>query len=122
MVREREILSKVVYGGRRILHIEVGDVDLDACKSFINQGKGGHRPPYFVFRQASAWCSKTTCTPHRANRCLFETRRFWPFTKRRIQQIVQGYREISSLLPQRVLSLRPGALPLQGFSEIVGTM
>ena len=48
MVREREILSKVVYGGRRILHIEVGDVDLDACKSFINQGKGGHRPPYFV--------------------------------------------------------------------------
>jgi hypothetical protein len=34
MVRERKILSKVVYGGRRILHIEVGDVDLDACKSF----------------------------------------------------------------------------------------
>jgi integrase/recombinase XerD len=27
------------------------------------------------------------------NRYLFETRRFGPFTTRRIQQIVQGYRE-----------------------------
>ena len=28
---------------------------------------------------------------------LFETRRFWPFTTRRIQQIVQSYREMAGI-------------------------
>src|ERR1700758_4850267 len=49
------------------------------------------------FRRASAWCSRATCTPHRRNRYLFETRRFGPFTTRRIQQIVQGYREMAGI-------------------------
>jgi hypothetical protein len=31
------------------------------------------------------------------NRYLFETRRFGPFTTRRIQQIVQGYREMAGI-------------------------
>jgi site-specific recombinase XerD len=35
--------------------------------------------------------SHFSATPR--NRYLFETRRFGPFTTRRIQQIVQGYRE-----------------------------
>jgi len=35
--------------------------------------------------------SHLSATPR--NRYLFETRRFGPFTTRRIQQIVQGYRE-----------------------------
>jgi integrase/recombinase XerD len=34
---------------------------------------------------------------HPRNRSLFETRRFGPFTTRRIQQIVQGYREIAGI-------------------------
>src|ERR1035441_2881725 len=47
------------------------------------------------FRRASVWCSRVTCTPR--NRYLFETRRFGPFTTRRIQQIVQSYREMAGI-------------------------
>jgi integrase len=48
-----------------LVHIEVGDVDLDVCKIFINRGKAP-RTATSCFRRASAWCSKATCTPRRA--------------------------------------------------------
>jgi len=48
-----------------LVHIEVGDVDLDACKIFINRGKGA-KDRYVLFPATSAWCSKATCTPRRA--------------------------------------------------------
>src|ERR1700682_1765702 len=63
---QHEILLKLLfYTAVRVselVHIEVGDVDLDACKIFINRGKAP-RTATFCFRQASAWCSKATCTP-----------------------------------------------------------
>ena len=67
---QHEILLKLLfYTAVRVselVHIEVGDVDLDACKIFINRGKGAPRTATFCFRRASAWCSKATCTPRRA--------------------------------------------------------
>jgi integrase len=49
-----------------LVQIEVGDVDLEACKIFINRGKGA-KDRYILFpASASAWCSRATCTPHRA--------------------------------------------------------
>jgi carbonic anhydrase len=66
---QHEILLKLLfYTAVRVselVHIEVGDVDLDACKIFINRGKGA-KDRTSCFRRASAWCSKATCTPRRA--------------------------------------------------------
>jgi integrase len=63
---QHEILLKLLfYTAVRVselVQIEVGDVDLEACKIFINRGKGAKD----CFRRASAWCSRATCTPHRA--------------------------------------------------------
>ena len=48
------------------LVIEVGDVDLDACKIFINRGKGA-KDRYILFPASfRLGCSKATCTPRRA--------------------------------------------------------
>ena len=87
---QHEILLKLLFytavRASELVHIEVGDVDLEACKIFINCGKGA-KDRYILF---PASFHRST-TPR--NRYLFETRRFGPFTTRRIQQIVQGYRE-----------------------------
>ena len=48
-----------------LVHIEVGDLDLDACKILSIAAKAP-RTAISCFRRASAWCSKATCTPRRA--------------------------------------------------------
>jgi hypothetical protein len=45
------------------------------------------------FSSDRSYSPKSHLSATRRNRYLFETRRFGPFTTRRIQQIVQGYRE-----------------------------
>jgi integrase/recombinase XerD len=75
-----------------LVHIEVGDVDLDACKIFINRGKGA-KDRYILFPASFRLVLKSHLHAAPRNRYLFETRRFGPFTTRRIRQIVQGYRE-----------------------------
>ena len=75
-----------------LVHIEVGDVDLDACKIFINRGKGA-KDRYILFPASFRLVLKSHLHATPRNRYLFETRRFRPFTTRRIQQIVQDYRE-----------------------------
>jgi site-specific recombinase XerD len=93
---QHEILLKLLfYTAVRVselVHIEVGDVDLDACKIFINRGKGA-KDRYILFPAAFGLVLKSHLRAMPRNRYLFETRRFGPFTTRRIQQIVQGYRE-----------------------------
>ena len=37
-----------LYACSELVHIEVGDVDLDACKIFINRGKGA-KDRYILF-------------------------------------------------------------------------
>jgi integrase len=44
--RTQELLFYTVVRVSELIHIEVGDVDLDACKSFIIRGKGGHGSPH----------------------------------------------------------------------------
>ena len=75
-----------------LVHIEVGDVDLDACKIFINRGKGA-KDRYVLFPATFRLVLKSHLHAAPRNRYLFETQRFGAFTTRRIQQIVQGYRE-----------------------------
>ena len=93
---QHEILLKLLfYTAVRVselVHIEVGDVDLDACKIFINRGKGA-KDRYILFPASFRLVLKSHLHAAPRNRYLFETRRFGPFTTRRIQQIVQGYRE-----------------------------
>jgi integrase/recombinase XerD len=95
---QHEILLKLLfYTAVRVselVHIEVGDVDLDACKIFINRGKGA-KDRYILFPASFRLVLKSHLHAAPRNRYLFETRRFGPFTTRRIQQIVQGYREMA---------------------------
>jgi site-specific recombinase XerD len=82
-----------------LVHIEVGDVDLDACKIFINSGKGAKDPKdrYILFPAGFRLVLKSHLRAMPHNRYLFETRRFGPFTTRRIQQIVQQCREMAGI-------------------------
>ena len=97
---QHEILLKLLfYTAVRVselVRIEVSDVDLDPCKIFINQGKGA-KDRYILFPTSFRLVLKShlRASPH--NRYLFETRRCGPFTSRRIQQIVQEYRELAGI-------------------------
>ena len=74
-----------------LVNIKVTDVYLPACKIFIDQGKG-HKDRYLLFPQAFALVLRAHLAAHPKNRSLFETQRCGPYTVRRVQQIVQGYR------------------------------
>ena len=74
-----------------LVKIKVGDLDLGSCKVFIDRGKGA-RDLYILFPASFRLVLKSHLQANPKNRYLFETRRFGPFTPRRIQQIVQGYR------------------------------
>src|SRR5438105_901307 len=49
------------------------------------------------FRRASAWCSRATCTPHRAIDIYSRLGGLGRSRHARIQQIVQGYREMAGI-------------------------
>src|ERR1017187_2477495 len=89
------LLKLLFYTAVRVselVHIEVGNVDLDACKIFINRGKGA-KDRHILFPASFRLVLKSHLRATPRNRYLFEPRRFGPFTTRRIKQIVQGYRE-----------------------------
>ena len=94
-VQHALMLRLMFYTGVRVselCRIEVGDVDLEACKIFVNQGKGS-KDRYVLFGKSFATALRTHIAAHPANRWLFQTRRNSKFTARRIQQIVKGYAE-----------------------------
>jgi len=97
---QHEILLKLLFYTavrvNELVHIEVRDVDLDACKIFINRGKGA-KDRYILFPASFRLVLKSHLHAAPRNRYLFETRRFGPFTTRRIQQIVQDYREMAGI-------------------------
>jgi site-specific recombinase XerD len=101
---QHEIMLKLLfYTAVRIselIHIKAGDVDLDHCKIFIDQGKG-RKDRYILFPASFRLVLKSHLRANPQNQYLFETRRFGPFTPRRVQQIVQGYRERAGIT-QRV--------------------
>ena len=75
-----------------LCNILVADVDLDACKVRINQGKGS-KDRYVLFGKSFATALRTHIAAHPSNRYLFQTRRNTRFTSRRVQQIVKYYAE-----------------------------
>jgi integrase/recombinase XerD len=93
---QHEILLKLLfYTAVRVselVRIQINDMDLDQCKIFINRGKGA-RDRYILFPASFRLVLKSHLRASPRNRYLFETRRCGPFTPRRIQQIVQEYRE-----------------------------
>jgi integrase/recombinase XerD len=64
--------------------------------SSINRGKGA-KDRYILFPASFRLVLKSHLHAASRNRYLFETRRFGPFTTRRIQQIVQAYRETAGI-------------------------
>ena len=75
-----------------LCRIEVGDVDLEACKIFVSQGKGS-KDRYVLFGRGFATALRTHLAAHKHNRYLFQTRRATRYSTRRVEQIVQKYAE-----------------------------
>jgi integrase/recombinase XerD len=93
---QHEIMLKLLfYTAVRVselANIRVEDVDSDGCKIFINQGKGA-KDRYILFPAGFRLVLKSHLRANPKNRYLFESQRCTPFTPRRIQQIVQHYRD-----------------------------
>ncbi len=92
-VQHALMLRLLFYTGVRVSELcgmLVADVDLEACKIRINQGKGGkHR--FVLFGKGFATALRTHIAAHPTNRWLFQTQRNSKFSTRRVQQIVSKY-------------------------------
>jgi integrase len=97
---QHEILLKLLFFTAvrvgELVRIEVGDVNLTACTIFVGQGKGC-KDRYILFPQGFNLVLRAHLAAHPKNRFVFETQRCGPYTVRRVQQIVQHYREAAGL-------------------------
>ena len=73
-----------------LCNIGISDVDLEACKIRVNQGKGS-KDRYVLFGKGFATALRTHISAHPHNRWLFQTQRHGKFSTRRVQQIVSHY-------------------------------
>jgi site-specific recombinase XerD len=93
---QHEIMLKLLfYTAVRVselVGIRVEEVDTQQCKIFINRGKGS-KDRYILFPRSFRLVLRSHLKANPKNRYLFESRRGTPFTPRRMQQIVQGYRD-----------------------------
>ena len=93
---QHEIMLKLLfYTAVRVselVRIRVEDVDTQQCKIFINRGKGS-KDRYILFPKSFRLVLRSHLKANPKNRYLFESQRCTPFTPRRVQQIVQGYRD-----------------------------
>lgn len=92
-VQHSLMLRLLFYTGVRVselCNIEVGQVDLENCKIFIEQGKGS-KDRYVLFGKTFATALRTHIAAHPSNRWLFQTRRNTRYSTRRVQQIVSAY-------------------------------
>jgi integrase/recombinase XerD len=92
---QHEIMLKLLFFTAirvsELVDILVDDVDIGANKIFIREGKGS-KDRYILFPESFRLVLKSHLKANSKNRYLFETKRFGPFTTRRVQQIVQHYR------------------------------
>ena len=79
------------------MRIKVSDIDLGQSKIFIDQGKGA-KDRYLLFPASFRLVLKSHLRANPNNRYLFESRRCAFFTPRRVQQIVQEYRERAGII------------------------
>jgi integrase/recombinase XerD len=93
---QHEIMLKLLfYTAVRVselVSIRVEDVDTQQCKIFINRGKGS-KDRYILFPRSFSLVLRSHLKASPKSRYLFESQRCMPFTPRRVQQIVQGYRD-----------------------------
>jgi integrase/recombinase XerD len=93
---QHEIMLKLLfYTAVRVselVRIRTSDVDVEQCKIFIAPGKG-RQDRYILFPTGFPLVLKTYRHAYPQNHDLFESQRGTPFTTRRIQQIVQMYRQ-----------------------------
>ena len=93
------MLRLLIYTGVRVAElckIEVSDVDLDACRIRINDGKGS-KDRVVLFGKSFATALRAYLASHPKNRYLFQTRLAGPFTPRRVEQIVKRYAEAAGV-------------------------
>ena len=94
-VQHSLLLRCLFYSAVRVSElcaIEVGDVDLEACRIRINSGKGD-KDRVVLFGKSFATALRTHIAAHPKNRWLFQTKRNSRFSARRVQQIVKHYAE-----------------------------
>ena len=84
------LLSYTAVRVSELTSIRVEDVDLDACKIFIELGKGS-KDRYILFPESFKLILKAHLAANPHNRYLFESRQRTKYTARRVQQIVAGY-------------------------------
>ena len=93
---QHEIMLKLLfYTAVRVselVRIRVEDVDTQQCKIFINRGKGS-KDRYILFPRSFSLVLRSYLKASPNSRYLFESQRCMPFTPRRVQQIVQVYRD-----------------------------
>ena len=98
-VQHALMLRLLFFTGVRVselCRIEIGDIDMDACKIFISQGKGS-QDRCVLFSRAFATALRTHIVNHPKNRWLFQTTRNSKFSTRRVQQIVSAYAELAGV-------------------------
>jgi integrase/recombinase XerD len=95
-VLQHEIMLKLLFFTAvrvsELVHIRVADVDTAQCKIFIDQGKGS-KDRYILFPEGFRLVLRSHLQANPRNRYLFESRHHTKFTPRRVQQIVQEYRD-----------------------------
>jgi integrase/recombinase XerD len=93
------MLRLLFYTGVRVAElcaIEVADIDLEACRIRINEGKG-QKDRVVLFGRSFATALRAYLAAHGKNRYLFQTRLAGPFTTRRVEQIVKLYAEAAGV-------------------------
>ena len=101
---QHEIMLKLLFltavRVSELTKIRVEDVDLGACKIFIELGKGS-RDRYILFPESFRLILKAHLAANPENRYLFESRQRTKFSARRVQQIVADYAAAAEL-PEHV--------------------
>jgi len=98
-VQHSLMLRLLFYTGVRVselCNMQVADVDLEACKIRINEGKGA-KDRYVLFGKGFATALRTHIAAHPTNRWLFQTRRNTRYSTRRVQQIVEKYADLAGV-------------------------
>lgn len=94
-VQHSLMIRLLFFTGMRVSELcntQVGDVDLEACRIRVDQGKGG-KDRTVLFGKSFAVALRTHISGHPDNRWLFQTRRNTRYSTRRVQQIVSAYAE-----------------------------
>lgn len=89
------MLRLLFFTGMRVSELcntQVVDVDLEACRIRVNEGKGG-KDRTVLFGKSFSVALRTHIASHPDNRWLFQTRRNTRYSTRRVQQIVSAYAE-----------------------------